>query len=49
MRAARNEHSSQRSLTPPPVLHSYNMDFNEAFRDMRHLCVINDKGLEKFR
>mmetsp|Transcript_10251 Transcript_10251/g.35833 ORF Transcript_10251/g.35833 Transcript_10251/m.35833 type:complete len:247 (-) Transcript_10251:162-902(-) len=33
---------------PDAFLVGYNMDFNEAFRDMRHLCVINKAGHSKF-
>ena len=27
----------------------YNLDYNEAFRDMGHICVINEKGIEAFK
>lgn len=27
----------------------YSLDFNEAFRDMLHICVINEHGIEKFK
>jgi hypothetical protein len=25
------------------------LDYNEAFRDMLHICVINEHGIEKFK
>jgi hypoxanthine phosphoribosyltransferase len=27
----------------------YSLDYNEAFRDMLHICVINELGIEKFK
>ncbi|RYG52213.1 hypothetical protein EON67_01745 [archaeon] len=27
----------------------YNMDYNEAYRDMSHLCIINPEGIEYFK
>jgi|EP00624_Nannochloropsis_granulata_P000756 hypoxanthine phosphoribosyltransferase len=27
----------------------YSLDYNEAFRDMLHICVINEHGIEKFK
>mmetsp|Transcript_17579 Transcript_17579/g.39738 ORF Transcript_17579/g.39738 Transcript_17579/m.39738 type:complete len:108 (+) Transcript_17579:519-842(+) len=27
----------------------YCLDYNEAYRDLNHVCVINDAGIEKFR
>ncbi|KAM4706075.1 phosphoribosyltransferase domain-containing protein 1 [Rhinophrynus dorsalis] len=27
----------------------YALDYNEHFRDLHHLCVINDKGKEKYK
>ena len=26
----------------------YGMDYNERFRDMRHICLINENGIKKF-
>ena len=34
---------------PDHFVVGYNMDYNEAFRDMPHLCVVNDAGIEHFR
>lgn len=31
-------------------LHTTNsLDYEEAFRDMHHICVINEHGIEKFK
>lgn len=27
----------------------YNMDYNEQYRDLSHLCVISDKGVDMHR
>ena len=34
---------------PDAFVVGYNMDYNEAYRDMPHLCVVNDAGIEHFR
>lgn len=34
---------------PDAFVVGYNMDYNEAYRDMTHLCVINAAGIEAFR
>ena len=34
---------------PDAFVVGYNMDYNEAYRDMPHLCVINQAGIEFFR
>lgn len=33
---------------PDAFVVGYCMDYNEAFRDLRHLAVINDEGIRKF-
>jgi hypothetical protein len=27
----------------------YNLDYNEAFREMPHICIINKEGIEHYR
>ena len=34
---------------PDAFVVGYNMDYNEAYRDMPHLCVINAAGIDFFR
>lgn len=34
---------------PDSFIVGYNMDYNEVFRDLRHLCVISDEGQKRFR
>ena len=34
---------------PDAFVVGYNMDYNEAYRDMPHLCVINKDGIDFFR
>ena len=34
---------------PDAFVVGYNMDYNEGFRDMPHLCVINGEGIEYFK
>lgn len=34
---------------PDAFVVGYNLDYNEAFRDMPHICVINAKGIDFFR
>ena len=34
---------------PDAFVVGYNMDYNEAYRDMPHLCVINQAGIDFFR
>lgn len=34
---------------PDAFVVGYNMDYNEAYRDLEHLCVINKEGIEHFR
>ena len=33
---------------PDKFVIGYNIDYNEAFRDMGHLCVISQKGIDAF-
>jgi len=33
---------------PDKFVIGYNIDYNEAFRDMGHICVINQKGIDSF-
>lgn len=34
---------------PDAFVVGYNLDYNEAFREMPHICVINKEGIEFFR
>ena len=34
---------------PDAFVVGYSLDYQEAFRDMLHICVINDHGVEKFK
>lgn len=34
---------------PDAFVVGYNLDYNEAFRELPHLCVINGEGIEKFK
>lgn len=34
---------------PDAFVVGYNMDYNEAYRDLEHLCVINKAGIDYFR
>ena len=34
---------------PDAFVVGYNMDYNEAFRELPHLCIINERGIEFFR
>ena len=34
---------------PDEFVIGYCLDYNDAFRDMNHICVINDEGIEKFK
>lgn len=34
---------------PDAFVVGYNMDYNEAYRDMDHLCVINPAGIAHFK
>ena len=34
---------------PDSFVVGYNLDYNEAFRDMPHICIINGAGIEHFR
>ena len=34
---------------PDAFVVGYNMDYNEAYRDMPHLCVINTAGIDFFK
>jgi hypoxanthine phosphoribosyltransferase len=34
---------------PDAFVVGYNMDYNEAFREMSHVCVINNEGIEHFK
>lgn len=33
---------------PDSFIVGYNMDYNEVFRDLRHLCVISEAGQKEF-
>ena len=33
---------------PDSFIVGYNMDYNEVYRDLGHLCVISEAGLKKF-
>ena len=34
---------------PDAFVVGYNLDYNEAFRDMTHICIINGAGIEHFK
>jgi hypoxanthine phosphoribosyltransferase len=34
---------------PDKFVIGYGLDYNEKFRDIMHLCVLNDAGIEKFK
>ncbi len=34
---------------PNEFIVGYGLDYNEMFRDMDHVCVINDHGIEKYK
>jgi hypoxanthine phosphoribosyltransferase len=34
---------------PDSFVIGYNLDYNEAFRDMTHICVINRAGIDYFK
>lgn len=34
---------------PDKFVVGYNLDYNEAFREMDHICVINAKGIDAFK
>ncbi len=34
---------------PDAFVVGYNLDYNEAFREMPHICIINDVGIEHFK
>ena len=34
---------------PDKFIIGYNMDFNEAYRDMMHIGVINEEGIQKYK
>jgi hypoxanthine phosphoribosyltransferase len=34
---------------PDHFVVGYNLDYNEAFREMPHICVISKEGIEYFR
>ena len=36
-------------IIPDYFVVGYGIDYNEAFRDFNHLCVINQKGIEYFK
>ena len=33
---------------PDAFVVGYNLDYNEAFRDMPHICIINSAGIQEF-
>jgi hypoxanthine-guanine phosphoribosyltransferase len=35
-------------FVPNAFVIGYGMDINEYLRDLKHLCVINQKGIERF-
>jgi len=35
-------------LIPNKFIIGYGLDYNEAFRDLPHLCIISDEGIGKF-
>uniref|UniRef100_A0A914Q220 Hypoxanthine phosphoribosyltransferase n=1 Tax=Panagrolaimus davidi TaxID=227884 RepID=A0A914Q220_9BILA len=34
---------------PDKFIVGYGLDFNQRFRDMNHICVMSDKGIEKYK
>ena len=34
---------------PNKFVVGYAIDYNEHFRDLRHICLINDNGIRKYR
>ena len=36
-------------LVPCRFVLGYGMDFNEIGRDMRHVCIISEYGIEKYK
>ena len=34
---------------PDRFVIGYGLDYNEMGRDMRHVCIINQKGIEKYK
>jgi len=34
---------------PDSFVVGYNLDYNEAFRDLAHICVINKAGIDVFK
>jgi len=34
---------------PDKFIVGYGMDYNQIFRDLNHICVMNDAGIEKYR
>ncbi|KJP86034.1 hypoxanthine-guanine-xanthine phosphoribosyltransferase [Plasmodium fragile] len=34
---------------PDAFVVGYSLDYNEKFRDLEHLCVVNEEGINKFR
>ena len=36
-------------LLPDVFVFGYGMDYNELFREMSHLCVISEEGIEAFK
>lgn len=34
---------------PDHFVVGYNLDYDEAFRDLPHICIINEAGIEHFR
>ena len=36
-------------LIPDVFVIGYGMDYNEYYRDLNHLCVINKEGIEHFK
>lgn len=34
---------------PDKFVIGYNLDYNEVFRDMGHICIINEAGIERFK
>ena len=34
---------------PDDFVVGYCLDYNDAFRDMEHICVISEEGIERFK
>ena len=36
-------------MTPNKFVVGYALDYNEYYRDLMHLCLINENGIQKYR